>query len=86
MWFLLLGLAAAVAPSSAAVEEKQALVVYGCEFFGEGGYRGPVQIPLLRPPEIKVYRDGSVTFRSDGHFSKGKVPTKKLKRLMYCPS
>lgn len=81
LWFLLLGLTPAVAPSSAALEEKQALLEYGCEFFGEGGYRGPGQIPLLRPPEIKVYRDGAVIFRSDGHFSEGKVPSKKLKRL-----
>lgn len=59
------------------LESKVNLVEYSCNYFGEGG----VDFQFVKPPDIKLYRDGSYVFRRDGQFLVGRISSGPLERL-----
>ncbi len=58
------------------LDDRKNLVEYSCDYFGEGGAR----YGYLKPPEIKLYQDGTVVFRRDWKYFSGKISGEQLER------
>lgn len=54
--------------------DKKNLIEYSCDYFGEGG----VDFGFVKPPEIKIYQDGTIVFRRDWQYFIGQISPRQL--------
>lgn len=71
LWAALVLISSSLGAQESSASTSDRLFEYSCDYFGEDGYRGPSSVPLLKPPNLTLYQDGTVIFETGGDFYRG---------------